>query len=165
MKDLPDDPIHKSITVPLDRHAAFDLFTHGIDRWWPTATPSAPVRDGRAERATIRVEPREGGRVLETGADGTERPWATVRTWQPGRRLDLRWTRHDEDDDAIGTDVTITFTQTEAGTRVDLTHSGFAGLAPVAALLPSAAAAFARHDALWKQILRHFVDRCALVDA
>jgi hypothetical protein len=116
------EPVRKTITVPLGTGAAFDLFTGGIARWWPMATHSL---SGSA--ATVRVEPRVGGRVIETRPDGTEAPWARVTVWDPGRRFAADWPLGRGEDEATRLDVT--FTGTDAGTRVDLVHDGFDRLA------------------------------------
>ena len=117
------DPVEKTLTVPLDRATAFDLFTNRIDRWWPKDTHSLAAENGRGNEARIRVEARVGGKVIETLPDGTEAPWATVTAYEPGARLALSWYVGRDEDEATLLDVR--FTQTEAGTRVDLTHGGF----------------------------------------
>jgi hypothetical protein len=144
------EPIRKSVTVPLGPAAAFDLFTAGIDRWWPKATHSLSEDDG----ARVRVEPRVGGQVIETRPDGSEVPWARVVQWEPGARLGLAWHvgRAEEDH----TDVDVTFTATEAGTRVDVVHGGFDRLADA----PGMQANYTRG---WDHVLgERFAAACAL---
>ncbi|MEM1064136.1 MAG: SRPBCC domain-containing protein [Pseudomonadota bacterium] len=120
------DPIRKSITVPLEPARAFTLFTEEMDRWWPKDSHSLAAADDEGDKARVRVEPREGGQVIETLPDGSEAAWATVTTWQPGTRFAMRWYVGRPEDEA--TEVDVSFTATEAGTRIDLTHSGFAAL-------------------------------------
>lgn len=119
-------PIRKTVTVPLDRQAAFELFTSGINRWWPKDSHSLTASRGIPGDVGVRMEPRVGGRVLERLPDGTEAAWATITHWQPGERLGLSWYVGRDEDEA--TTIDIRFTQTEAGTRVDLAHGGFAAL-------------------------------------
>ncbi|MEM6825034.1 MAG: SRPBCC domain-containing protein [Pseudomonadota bacterium] len=114
------DAIEKTVTVPLDASAAFSLFTTGIDRWWPKDRHSIAARDGDGDKARVRIEERKGGRVIETLPDGSERPWATVTDWAPGAHFSLDWYVGGAPEGA--TRLHVTFTQTEAGTRVDLTH-------------------------------------------
>jgi uncharacterized protein YndB with AHSA1/START domain len=147
------DPIRKTLSVPLPPQEAFDLFTDGIDLWWPKEGHSAAAREGRGAEARVRVEPRRGGRVIETLPGGREVPWATVRVWEPGRRLALDWHPGRDEDEA--TEVEVTFTRTDAGTRVDLVHGGFDR--------PSerATTAMAGFDAGWSQVLcRRYAARC-----
>jgi hypothetical protein len=117
------DPIRKSITVPLDRQAAFELYTDGIDSWWPKDTHSLTAGEGDTSRAHVRMEPRAGGKIIETRPDGSEAPWGTITTWEPGARLGIDWYVGRGPDEA--TQIEVVFTQTEAGTRIDLTHGGF----------------------------------------
>lgn len=117
------DPVCKSVTVPLDRFAAFELFTAGMDRWWPKDSHSLSARDGNGAQASVRVEPGAGGLVIETRADGSEAPWGTVTAWEPGLRFAVDW--YVGRDPSQATRVEVTFTEIGAGTRVDLVHSGF----------------------------------------
>jgi hypothetical protein len=117
------DPIRKTVTVPLATRDAFDLFTARIDQWWPKDTHSVAASNGTGADAQVRIEPHEGGHVIETGPDGSEAAWATVTRWEPGRRVTLDWHPGRGEDQA--TRVDVTFEPTEGGTRVDLTHDGF----------------------------------------
>lgn len=119
----PPPPIRKRVTVPLDPARAFHLFTDGIDRWWPKESHSLSARDGEGAKARVRVEPRAGGRVIETRADGSEAPWATVTAWEPGRRFALSW--YVGRDAAEATVVDVRFRGIEGGTVVELEHAGF----------------------------------------
>ena len=156
MTDAPTDPIKKTVTVPLEPRAAFDLFTDGIDRWWPKDTHSLAAHDGAGAHARVRVEPREGGRVIETLPDGAEAPWADVAHYAPGERLTLRWYVGRSPDEA--TQVDVRFTPTDAGTRIDLTHSGFEILAEAAA--PTCAS----YTAGWDHVLGQcFTRACDMI--
>lgn len=120
----PDDirtPIRQSVTVPLPRDAAFDLFTREIAAWWPI--------DGYSFcGGAVRLEPREGGRILERQPDGSDAAWARITLWQPPLRLALLW--HPGRDAAEATDVDIAFNEVEDGTEVTVTHQGFDRLGP-----------------------------------
>ena len=124
--DTPADPIEKTLTVPLPAAEAFALFTDGLDRWWPKDSHSLAAADGEGDKSQVRVEPFVGGHVIETKPDGSEAPWATVTTWEPGRRFAMRWYVGRPESEA--TEVDIRFTPVETGTRLDLTHGGFAAL-------------------------------------
>jgi hypothetical protein len=146
-------PIRKSLSVPLPPREAFDLFTDGIDLWWPKDSHSVAARGGRGAGAKVRIEPRRNGKVIETLPDGREVPWATVRVWDPGRRLALDW--HQGRDEDAATEVEVTFTGTEAGTRVDLVHGGFDRLPA------DAEATAARSEACWSRAFgRCYAGRC-----
>lgn len=126
----PTPPIKKSLTVPLAPGDAFDLFTSGIDRWWPKDSHSLAARDGAGNRTRVRVEAREGGRVIETLPDGREAAWATVAAWVPGERFAMQW--YVGRDEAEATFVDVRFAAINGGTLVELAHSGFDVLGPAA---------------------------------
>ena len=123
------DPIEKTVTVPLPPHEAFDLFTKDIAKWWPLDSHSLSASDGQTA-ANVTIDPREGGQIIETQPDGETAPWATVTEWTPGARLSLDW--YVGRDPSEATQITVTFTPEGPGTRVDLTHGGFAVLASAA---------------------------------
>ena len=64
-------PLHKSVVVPLDQAAAFEIFTAHFADWWPLASHSVgldhaiaitfPLEVGGAIRETLRTEPRARG--------------------------------------------------------------------------------------------------------
>jgi len=126
-------PIRKSIHVPLAPAAAFRLFTGGIERWWPVETHSLSASRANGRPRTVRMEPRPGGRIIETLPDGTEAPWATITAWEPGARLSLDWYVGRPAMEA--TKVEVTFATEDGGTRVRLEHSGFERLGEEAAPL------------------------------
>ncbi|MBI1416479.1 MAG: hypothetical protein GC146_04575 [Limimaricola sp.] len=108
--------IRKTVTVPLRPDAAFDLFTKGLDTWWPKAA------NGDRRPRKLRLDPRKGGHLTETRADGETARWATVTRWEPGRNLSLAWVHGGDADEA--SEVVVVFTPVDDGTRVDLTHAG-----------------------------------------
>jgi uncharacterized protein YndB with AHSA1/START domain len=74
----------------------------------------------------VRVEPRKGGTLTETGPDGTRHPWGTVKTWDPFERLSLLWHINRPETDA--TLVDVVFEPRPGGTRVTLRHHGWEAL-------------------------------------
>jgi uncharacterized protein YndB with AHSA1/START domain len=115
--------VHASTEVAVPAGRAFDVFTAGFDTWWNREHHLLP---GELKRAVI--EEGVGGRVYEESVDGEICQWGEVLTWQPPRSFAFTW-RIGVDFDVPATDapysvVTVTFTPTDAGTRVDLVHSG-----------------------------------------
>jgi len=119
------DLIRKSVTVPLRPDAAFRLFTDGFGDWWPAARgtrpDSRPAANGNTPRK-LRVTPGKGGHIEETKPDGEVARWGTIVRWQPGATLGIAWYLGMPEDEA--SEVWITFTPVDSGTRVDLTHTG-----------------------------------------
>jgi uncharacterized protein YndB with AHSA1/START domain len=112
-----------SVTVPLDRTAAFRLFTEQIGTWWRRGErfwhdPSRGV--------SHRIEPRVGGRLLEVYEDGV---WelGRVLAWEPPTRLAFSW-RQSNWEPKETTTVEIRFLPDGDGTRVDLEHTGWEGV-------------------------------------
>ncbi|HVA12567.1 MAG TPA: SRPBCC family protein [Stellaceae bacterium] len=114
-------PIRKSIRVDAAPARAFDIFTAGITRWW-LKTHSISITKSPIQEVVI--EPREGGRWYERGADGSECPWGKVLAWEPPTRLLLAWQINGgwQFDPALVTEVEIRFTPDGTGTRVELEH-------------------------------------------
>jgi uncharacterized protein YndB with AHSA1/START domain len=140
-----DEPILKTIVVPVSPERAFQVFTEEMSAWWPLATSHI----GKAEAESVVIEPFVGGRWFERGIEGSECDWGHVRIWDPPRRLVLSWEisiqsavrppgsplleevwvsescsscgdwRHDP---SIQTEVEVRFTPDGAFTRVDLEH-------------------------------------------
>jgi deoxynogalonate / 12-deoxyaklanonic acid monooxygenase len=77
--------VRKSITVPAPADEAFRVYTECAAQWLPAGHTF--LRDPRL----IAMEPREGGRFYERGADGTEITRGTILAWEPPRRVALTW--------------------------------------------------------------------------
>lgn len=113
-------PVKKSITVDAPPEKAFQVFTAGIGRWWPSAYSigKSPIRN-------VTIEPREGGRWYETGEDGGQCDWGDVLKWEAPRRVVLAWriTPQWSYDQNLLTEIDIRFVAVgEKSTRVDLEH-------------------------------------------
>jgi uncharacterized protein YndB with AHSA1/START domain len=118
-------PVRKSILVQATPERAFEVFTAGLDRWWPKShgIGNSPVR------ASI-IEPFVGGRWYTQCADGTEVVVGHVRVWQPSERLVVSWEiSADWKPDArvaFASEVEVRFQAAPAGaTRVELEHRQF----------------------------------------
>jgi uncharacterized protein YndB with AHSA1/START domain len=115
-------PVRKTIRVRADLAHAFDVFTTGIDRWWPRSH-----HIGQSPMTRIIVEPRAGGRCYSEQEDGTDCDWGTVLTWEPPHRVVLAWQITSdwrfEPELARSSEVEVRFTPEADGmTRVDLVH-------------------------------------------
>jgi hypothetical protein len=108
-------PVRKSLIVPLERGAAFELFFLRLPEWWPLQHRSAT--DGAV---SCHVEPRPGGRLYERTRDGGEADWGTFRVWDEPSRAVFTW--HPGLPPGAATEVEVAFTAVAEGTRVDLVH-------------------------------------------
>ena len=111
-QNLTTSVVH-DVTVPLPPDKAFELFTEGLDRWWPR---SHTIGTSAIKQAV--VEPRAGGRWYEIGDDGSECEWGQVLAWEPPRRVVLAWqiTSDWRYDPQLLTEVEATFTDRGDGT-------------------------------------------------
>lgn len=107
------------IAAPPER--VFAAFTEETAAWW-RPNPLFRFRAGRAGRLSF--VPGPDGRLVETGADGTEFVVGDVRHWDPPRRLVVGWREasFDEDQD---TELHVRFDEVDGGTRVTVEHFGW----------------------------------------
>jgi len=143
--------VEKAVVVPLDRAAAFDLFTRRLPEWWPLARRSAT-----AEARSCHVEPRVGGRLFETTRDGGEAMWGRFLTWEEPDHVVFSW--HPGLPEEVATFVRVTFTAEGERTRVDVVHHGWERLGERASFLRAA------FDGGWPGVLARFVARATGVE-
>jgi uncharacterized protein YndB with AHSA1/START domain len=138
--------VRSTVTVKLPRDEAFRLFTERIASWWPLSTHS--VYEGEA--VGVRLEPRVGGRLYESAADGQTSDWGVVTAWDPFDRVAMTW--HPGYGEELATLVDVTFSDTADGaTQVELLHTGWEVHGA------EAAAAAAGYDEGWPLVLDHLV--------
>lgn len=118
-------PVRKSITVKAGAERAFQVFTEGVDTWWPRTHHT-----GKSPMKKIFIEGRAGGRCYSAQVDGTDCDWGQVLVWEPPRRFVMAWqishTWGYEPDLAKSSEVEVRFTPLPDGsTRVDLEHRHF----------------------------------------
>lgn len=148
-------PVRKSVRVKTSPEHAFEVFTTGLSRWWPTThTIGAPPM----KQAVL--EPRLGGRWYELSEDGSQADVGEVLVWEPPTRVVIGWrlNSHWQPDSSIESTVEVTFTPAEPGViLVELEHRDFE-------VLGAKAGASLRKDvdSGWPGLLVHFaaeVDR------
>jgi hypothetical protein len=145
-------PVRKTLSVRATPDRAFEVFTSGMDRWWPRSHHT-----GEAELKRVIVEPRAGGRWYEETTAGSEAEWGRVLAWEPPGRLLLAWQlgsdfRYDPE---LITEVEVRFTDAGDGTtRVDFEHRNLERMGPKA---PETRVALDSPDG-WGGILGLFVE-------
>lgn len=141
------DPLIKTARVGLPPTEAFDLFTARMSVWWPLATHSVGL-----DRATdVAVEPRVGGSIVETIADGSTSVWGTIEVWDPPNRLRFTW--HPGTPPGEATLVEVRFRDADTGTTVELIHTGWERR-------PDGAAARAQYDPGWDFVFGLYAAAC-----
>jgi glutathione S-transferase len=118
-------PVRKAVSVLATPQKAFEVFTAGIDRWWPKTwgIGRAPVRESL-------IEPFVGGRWYTRHTDGTDVVVGHVLIWQPAERFVCTWEISSEWKPdarvALTSEVEVRFVAEAAGrTRVELEHRNF----------------------------------------
>jgi uncharacterized protein YndB with AHSA1/START domain len=116
-------PVRKSLRVNTGQARAFDVFTAGLDRWWPKSHHIGP-----SEVKKVAIEPRVGGRWYELGEDGTETTVGHILVWEPPHRFAFSWEISGDfkSDPSLGSEVEVRFVaEGEDTTRVELEHRLF----------------------------------------
>ena len=145
-------PVRQSTTVAATRTHTFATFTGRLAEWWPLDPFSY---GGSARIATVTLDSRVGGGVVEHWDDGTSRPWGTLLTWNPPAGFSMTWAVTGEP-----TEIELSFISLQDRlTRVDLEHRGWERLTTqqveAACALPGGYAGGA-FDQGWSVILTAF---------
>lgn len=101
---------------------AFQAFVGEIGAWWRPnglfqTTPRAP--------GVLAFETGEGGRLIETLANGKVFEIGRILAWEPPERLVFSWRQANFPPD-LATEVEVSFQAVGAETRVSVEHRGFA---------------------------------------
>lgn len=119
------EAVRQTITVAATPERAFKVFTEELVAWWPKEYSIA--EHGMADFV---VEPKDGGRWYEVGADGTECDTGRVTVYDPPHRLILAWHldadfQYDPDPEHAS-EVEVRFIADGSDrTRVELEHRHF----------------------------------------
>jgi len=123
--EAPVPPVIKSVRVRASAARAFDVFTRGIDSWWPKTH-----HIGNSPMTRAVVEGWVGGRLYSEQENGSDCQWGTVLKWEPPARFVLAWQATPqwqfEPELAKSSEVEVTFTPCDDGsTLVELEHRFF----------------------------------------
>jgi len=121
-------PVRKSIRVNASQARAFDVFTSGLDRWWPHHKSI-----GKGPLKAVVIETRLGGRWYELAKDGTQTNLGKITVWEPPQRFVAIWEINSQwkPDTTVGSEIEVQFISDGANaTRVELEHRKFEQLGP-----------------------------------
>ena len=116
-------PVRKSVRVHASQAHAFEVFTAGLDRWWPR---KAGI--GKSPMKIVVMEPQLGGRWYELAEDGSQAEVGKIQIWQPPDRFVISWNinAHWKPDPTIGSEVEVRFVaEGPKLTLVELEHRKF----------------------------------------
>ncbi len=126
-------PISFTIEVPCPQAQAFDIFIRDMGSWWPLDKRAMSKMAGSAAKE-LRVDPTQGGKIVEFGEDGSEHHWATITEYDPHDALAMAFHMGLPADKAGR--VAVTFTPlTDDRTRVVLTHSDWEAYGDMAEMM------------------------------
>lgn len=110
----------RSVRIGLSQAEAFELFTTGLDVWWPFKDHSCT--DDSA--AMVRFDGRVGGQVTEMMPGGSaSHVWGTITSWDPPDHFAMTW--HPGQSPDQSTRLSVRFRQESGGCVVELTHDGW----------------------------------------
>ena len=142
-------PVRKSIQVKASQSHAFEVFTSGLGRWWPTN-----MGIGKLPMKMAVLEPRLGGRWYELSEDGSQADVGKVLIWEPPHRFVFSWDINSnwKPDTTVSSEVEVRFlAEGPHSTRVELEHRKFEKLgAEAGASMRNAV------DGGWPGLLDHF---------
>lgn len=140
-----------ALRVDADPQRTFEAFTAEIGQWWRphpsfAFTPRSP--------GLLAFEPGEGGRLIETLANGKVFEIGRVRVWTPPTRLVFSWRQATFAPDQE-TEVEVTFEAAGEQTRVTVEHRGWESVpaAHVARHGFPDAVFLRRHGEWWQDLL------------
>jgi hypothetical protein len=117
-------PVRKSVLVQATPLRAFEVFTAGIDRWWPKShnIGAAPIK-------RCAIEPFVGGRWFNDLEDGSQVTIGHVRVWEPAERFVVGWEisaawKCDARVE-LASEVEVRFVREGDQTRVEIDHRNF----------------------------------------
>jgi uncharacterized protein YndB with AHSA1/START domain len=116
-------PVRKIIHVKASAAHAFEVFTAGLDRWWPKDHGI-----GKTPRKAVVMETRLGGHWYELAEDGTQTNVGRIIAWEPPQRFVMSWDINGEwkPDMTVSSEVEVRFIADGANaTRVELEHRKF----------------------------------------
>lgn len=113
--------VYVALRVKAAPERAFAVFTQEIGAWWRPSmlfqtTPRAP--------GVLAFEGAEGGRLVETLANGKVFEIGKVLAWEPPGRLVFSWRQASLPPD-LHTEVEVRFEAVGEETRVSIEHRGF----------------------------------------
>lgn len=105
-----------------------------MNTWWPVDRFATNKMAGSSVKE-IRVEPKEGGDIIEVGTCGTEYRWGTIKVYDPysGLTMDFH-INHPDFEEGPMTLVEVKFVvMDDQRTLVELTQSNWDGFGDMAA--------------------------------
>lgn len=148
-----------ALRVKATPQRAFEVFTRDIGLWW---RPNGLFQFTPRSPGVIGLEPGEGGRLIETLANGKVFEIGKIRAWEPPHRLVVGW-RQAAFAPGQDTEVEVGFEAVGEETRVTVTHTGWDSVPQehVARHGFPTGLFLQRHGEWWQQLLASLRQRVA----
>ncbi len=128
------DPIIKTIEVPCSQEKAFAVFVNEMGSWWPLDKRSMSMMSGGKPAKSLRIEPKQGGKIVEIGHDDTEHLWGTITSLDPHDLIAMDFHMGLPADNASLVEVRFSALENER-TQVELTHSNWEAFGDMAEMM------------------------------
>ncbi len=128
------DPIIKTIELPCSQERAFGVFVNEMGSWWPLDKRSMSMISGGKPAKSLRIDPKEGGKIVEIGHDDTEHLWGTIRSYDPHDSLSMDFHMGLPAENASLVEVRFTELENER-TRVELTQRNWEAFGDMAEMM------------------------------
>ena len=128
------DPIICSIEVPCSQEKAFGVFVTEMGSWWPLDKRSMSLMNGGKPAKSLRVDAKQGGKIVEIGHDDTEHHWGTIKSYDPHDAISMDFHMGLPPENASLVEVRFTALGNER-TRVELTHSNWEAFGDMAEMM------------------------------
>ncbi len=128
------DPIIKTIEVPCSQEKAFVVFVSEMGSWWPLDKRSMSMMSGGKPAKSLRIEPKQGGKIVEIGHDDTEHLWGTIKSYDPHDAISMDFHMGLPAENASLVEVRFTALEGER-TRVELTQSNWEAFGEMAEMM------------------------------
>ena len=130
------DPIVKTIEVPCSQKKAFGVFVNEMGSWWPLDQRSMSLMNSGKPAKSLRVEAKQGGKIVEIGSDDTEHLWGTIKSYYPHDFVSMDFHMGLPPENASLVEVRFTALGNER-TRVELTQSNWEAFGDMAEMMRS----------------------------
>ncbi len=127
------DPLISTIEVPCSQEKAFAVFVNEMGSWWPLDKRSMSMKNGKPAKS-LRIDPKQGGKIVEIGHDDTEYHWGTIKSYDPHAFVSMDFHMGMPAENASLVEVRFTAIENER-TRVELTQSNWEAFGDMAQMM------------------------------